>query len=69
VQLARSATRIAQLAETFGMTQASISSWLKQDRIDRGETPGLSRGFRIPIKAVTAWFGVGAGCLYGAAFE
>lgn len=42
VELARSGTRVAQLAETFGMTQASIYSWLKQDRIDRGEAPGLS---------------------------
>jgi hypothetical protein len=32
-------TRVAQLAETFGMTQASIYSWLKQDRINRGEEP------------------------------
>jgi|SRR5580704_9944121 transposase-like protein len=42
VEPARSGTRVAQLAETFGMTQASIYSWLKQDRIDRGEAPGLS---------------------------
>jgi transposase len=42
VELARSGTRVAQLSETFGMTQASVYSWLKQDRIDRGEAPGLS---------------------------
>jgi transposase len=42
VELARSGTRVAQLVETFGMTQASIYSGLKQDRIDRGEAPGLS---------------------------
>jgi hypothetical protein len=40
VELARSGTRLAQRAETFGMTQASIYSWLKQDRIDRGERRG-----------------------------
>ena len=40
VELARSGTKVAQLAETFGMTQASIYSWLKQERIDRGEAPG-----------------------------
>ncbi|HEY2142119.1 MAG TPA: transposase [Solirubrobacteraceae bacterium] len=40
VELARSGTKVAQLAETFGMTQASVYSWLKQDRIDRGEAPG-----------------------------
>ncbi len=42
VELACAGTRVAQLAETFGMTQASIYSWLKQDRTDRGEAPGLS---------------------------
>ena len=42
VDLARSGTRVAQLAETFGMTQATIYNWLKQERIDRGEAPGLS---------------------------
>lgn len=36
VELARSGTRVSQLAETFGMTQASIYSWLKQERIDGG---------------------------------
>jgi transposase-like protein len=42
VALARSGTRVVQLAETFGMTQATIYNWLKQERIDRGEAPGLS---------------------------
>ena len=51
VELARSGTRVAQLAETFGMTQASIYSWLKQDRIDRGETPGLSTEGQMELAA------------------
>ena len=42
IELARSGTKIAQLAETFGMSDATIYNWLKQDRIDRGEAPGLS---------------------------
>jgi transposase len=42
VDLARTGTRVAQLAETFGMTEATIYNWLKQDRIDRGEEPGLT---------------------------
>ena len=42
VELARSGTRVAQLAETFGMSEAGIYGWLKQERIDRGESPGLS---------------------------
>jgi transposase len=40
VELARSGTRVAQLAETFGMSEAMIHGWLKQERIDRGEAPG-----------------------------
>lgn len=42
VELARAGTRVAQLAETFGIMQATIYNWLKQERIDRGEAPGLS---------------------------
>ena len=42
VDLARSGTKVAQLAETFGMSEATIYNWLKQERIDRGEAPGLS---------------------------
>jgi transposase len=42
VDLARSGARVAQLAETFGMTEATIYNWLKQERIDRGEAEGQS---------------------------
>ena len=42
VEVARSGTRIAQRAETFGMSEAVIYGGLRQDRIDRGEAPGLS---------------------------
>jgi transposase-like protein len=42
VDLARSGARVAQLAETFGMTEATIYTWLKQERIDRGEAEGQS---------------------------
>jgi transposase-like protein len=44
VELARSGTWVAQLAETFGMSEAVICGWLRQERIDRGEAPGLYRG-------------------------
>lgn len=37
IELARSGTRVTQLAETFGMSDATIYNWLKQERIDRGE--------------------------------
>jgi transposase-like protein len=39
---ARSETKVEQLAEVFGVSGASIYSWLKQDRIDHGELEGLS---------------------------
>jgi putative transposase len=42
VELARSGTRVAQLAKTFGMSEAVIYGWLKQERIDLGEASGLS---------------------------
>lgn len=42
VDLARSGARVTQLAETFGMTEATIYNWLKQERIDRGEAEGQS---------------------------
>jgi transposase-like protein len=40
VDLARSGTRVAQLAETFGMSEATVYNWIKQEKIDRGEDPG-----------------------------
>ncbi len=52
VELARSGTRVAQLAETFGMSEAVIYGWLKQERIDRGEAPGLSTEGQMELAAV-----------------
>ncbi len=37
VELARSGTKVAQLVATFGMSEATIYNWLKQEQIDRGE--------------------------------
>lgn len=51
VELARSGTRVAQLAETFAVSEATIYNWLKQDRIDRGEAPGLSTEGQIELAA------------------
>lgn len=42
VELARSGTRVAQLAVTFAISEATIYTWLRQDKIDRGEIDGLS---------------------------
>jgi transposase-like protein len=42
VDLARAGTKVAQLTKTFGISDATIYNWLKQERIDRGEVEGLS---------------------------
>ena len=42
IELARSGTRVGQLVATFGMSEATIYNWLKQDKIDRGEIDGVS---------------------------
>jgi transposase-like protein len=41
-ELARPETRVKRLAVTFGMSEAAIYTWIKQERIDRGEIDGLS---------------------------
>ncbi|MBV8733307.1 MAG: helix-turn-helix domain-containing protein [Solirubrobacterales bacterium] len=51
VELARSGTRVAQLAEVFGVSEASIYNWLKQERIDRGELGGLSTDQALELAA------------------
>ncbi len=42
VQLARAGTPVKVLAKTFAVSEASIYTWRKQDKIDRGEIEGLS---------------------------
>ena len=34
IELARAGTKVKQLARTFQVSEATIYSWLKQDRID-----------------------------------
>ncbi len=51
IELARSGTKVAQLAETFGMSDATIYNWLKQERVDRGEVPGLSTEEALDLAA------------------
>jgi hypothetical protein len=50
VYLARSGTRVAQLSETFGMTEATIYNWINQE-IDRGEVAGESTEQSLKLKA------------------
>ena len=51
IDLARSGTRIAQLASTFGICEATIYNWLRQERIDRGEIDGLSTDQALELAA------------------
>jgi transposase len=51
VELARAGTRVKQLALTFGMTEATIYNWLRQDKIDNGEIAGLSTDQAIELGA------------------
>ena len=51
VELARAGTRVAQLAVTFGMSEATIYMWIKQDRVDRGEIAGLSTNEAVELAA------------------
>lgn len=51
IELARSGTRVKQLAATFKVSDATIYNWLKQDRIDRGEIAGLSTDQQLELAA------------------
>jgi transposase len=51
LELARAGTHVKQLAITFGMSEATIYMWCKQDRIDRGEIDGLSTDQAIELAA------------------
>jgi transposase-like protein len=51
IELAPAATRVKQLAITFGMSEATIYAWCKQDRIDRGELVGVSTDQAIELAA------------------
>lgn len=51
IELARSGTKVAQLSATFGISDATIYNWLKQERIDRGESPGLSTEEALDLAA------------------
>jgi transposase len=51
LELARAGTRVKQLAATFVISEATIYTWRKQDRIDRGELDGLSTDQAIELAA------------------
>jgi transposase-like protein len=51
IELARSGTKVAQLTATFGMSDATIYNWLKQEKIDRGEIAGLNTEEALDLAA------------------
>lgn len=51
VELARSGTKVTQLATTFTVSEATIYNWLRRDRIDRGEVPGTSTDMALELAA------------------
>jgi transposase-like protein len=51
LELARAGTSVKQLAVTFAVSEASIYTWRKQDKIDRGELDGLSTDHAIELAA------------------
>jgi transposase len=51
IELARSGTRVAQLAVTFGVAEVTIYNWLKQERIDRGEELGKTTEQQLELAA------------------
>jgi transposase len=46
IELARSGTKVAQLAATFGMSDATIYNWLKQDKGRLRPTPAANASAR-----------------------
>ncbi len=51
LQLAGAGSRPKDLAEAFGMTQATVYNWLRQQRIDNGEEDGTTTDQAIELKA------------------
>ena len=51
IELARSRTRTAQLALTFGVSEATIYNWLRQEKVDRGEVAGTSTDQALELAA------------------
>ena len=42
IALVRSGQTVAKTASDLGITNACLHGWVRQDRIDRGEIPGVS---------------------------
>jgi len=51
VELARSGTRVKQLAVTFAVSEATIYNWIRQEKVDRGEIDGLRADQAVELAA------------------
>jgi IS30 family transposase len=51
VELARSGTKVARLAEMFGSSEATIYTATKRKKVDRGEVHGQSAEQALELKA------------------
>lgn len=51
LQLAGAGSKPKDLAEAFGMTQATVYNWLRQERVDSGEEDGTTTDQAIELKA------------------
>ena len=51
LQLAGAGSKPKDLAATFGMSEATVYNWLRQQRIDNGEEDGTSTDQAVQLKA------------------
>lgn len=51
IELARSGTRVKQLAVAFAISEATVYNWVNRDEIDRGEREGVSTDQAIELMA------------------
>jgi transposase-like protein len=51
VDLVEAGRKVADVARDLGISQQTIYTWRRQDRIDRGREPGLSSGERAELAA------------------
>ena len=51
VALIRAGKEQKQTASDLGIHPVTLSKWVKQDRIDRGEAPGISHSESVELRA------------------
>jgi transposase len=49
VELVRSGRAVSVVAAEIGVSEATVYRWREQDRVDRGEQPGLSSEERVEL--------------------